>query len=196
MAMSEPPTAMQVRARAYQLEMWEASLKENIIVAVSDATGSRAINSNKLPDGHWKRENSNAGSTRLFGTPRTDFKCRRRALLRISTELEVCPASKVDYICLYFLAIANCVYQMIWFLAPTVALCEQQYKVLSLHLPTIRIRLVVGSDNVDKWSTQQIWNIALSDVRVVVSTHQVLADALSNGFVVMERLALIVFDEG
>jgi hypothetical protein len=75
MAMSEPLTAMKVHARAYQLEMWEASLKENIIVAVSGVTGSRTINSNKLPDGHWKRENPNAGSTQLLGIARTDFKC-------------------------------------------------------------------------------------------------------------------------
>jgi len=51
MAMSEPPTVMKVRPRAYQLEMLEASLKKNIIVAVSDATGSRAIHSNNYQMG-------------------------------------------------------------------------------------------------------------------------------------------------
>jgi ERCC4-related helicase len=85
---------------------------------------------------------------------------------------------------------------MIWFLAPTVALCEQQHKVLSLHLPAIRVRLLVGRDNVDRWSSQHIWDAALCDARVVVSTHAVLADALSHGFVVMTKLALLIFDEG
>jgi ERCC4-related helicase len=85
---------------------------------------------------------------------------------------------------------------MIWFLAPTVALCEQQSKALSLHLPTIRIKLLLGSDNVDKWRTKKVWDTALSDVRVVVSTHQILVDALGFGFVDMARLALLVFDEG
>jgi hypothetical protein len=38
MAMSVPRTEANMRPRAYQLEMFEASLKENIIVAVSKAT--------------------------------------------------------------------------------------------------------------------------------------------------------------
>jgi ERCC4-related helicase len=35
----------------------------------------------------------------------------------------------------------------------------------------------------------------LKNVRIVLSTHQVLLDALSHGFVGMQRLALLVFDE-
>jgi ERCC4-related helicase len=84
----------------------------------------------------------------------------------------------------------------VWFLAPTVALCEQQHKALSLQLPNIRTKLLVGRDNVDRWSSQRIWDAALFDVRIVVSTPAVLADALSHGFVTMPRLALLVFDEG
>lgn len=33
-------------------------------------------------------------------------------------------------------------------------------------------------------------------MRVIFSTHAVLADALTHGFVSLHRLALIVFDEG
>jgi ERCC4-related helicase len=55
---------------------------------------------------------------------------------------------------------------------------------------------LVGRDNVDRWSSQSIWDAALSDVRVVVSTPDVLADALSHGFLTMAKLALLVFDEG
>ena len=36
----------------------------------------------------------------------------------------------------------------------------------------------------------------LKDVKVVVSPYQVLLDALTHGFVRMERLSLIIFDEG
>jgi hypothetical protein len=77
-----------------------------------------------------------------------------------------------------------------------VALCEQQHKVLSLQLPNVRMRLLVGRDHVDRWSSQYIWDAALSDVRLVVSTHAVLFDALSHGFVKVSKLPLLVFDEG
>jgi ERCC4-related helicase len=87
-------------------------------------------------------------------------------------------------------------FQLIWFLAPTVALCEQQHRVLSAFLPAVQIRLLIGSDNVDRWSEQRIWDIVLDNFRIIVSTHAVLAEALDHGFVTMDRLALLVFDEG
>jgi hypothetical protein len=86
--------------------------------------------------------------------------------------------------------------QLVWFLAPTVALCTQQHDVISLQIPAARTRLLLGSDNVDRWSEQRIWDAALKDVQIVVSTHAVLADALTHGFVTMKKLALLVFDEG
>lgn len=86
--------------------------------------------------------------------------------------------------------------QFIWFLAPTVTLCEQQHNVLRRNIPNVQIRLLIGSDNVHRWTEQRIWDIVLNNVRIVVSTHAVLADALSHGFVGMGRLALLVFDEG
>lgn len=55
---------------------------------------------------------------------------------------------------------------------------------------------MIGSDNVDRWSERRIWDAALSGVRVVVSTHAVLLDALGHGFVQISRLALLIFDEG
>lgn len=86
--------------------------------------------------------------------------------------------------------------QLVWFLAPTVSLCEQQYKVISSQIPAVRSRTITGLDKVDLWTDQNIWDAALHDVRIVISTHQVLADALGHGFVRMSRLALIVYDEG
>ncbi|KAH9203434.1 hypothetical protein DL95DRAFT_271059, partial [Leptodontidium sp. 2 PMI_412] len=60
----------------------------------------------------------------------------------------------------------------------------------------VQMRLLVGSDGVEHWSDQETWDIVLRNFRIVVSTHAVLADALSHGFVTMERLALLIFDEG
>ncbi|OBT69887.1 hypothetical protein VE03_00456 [Pseudogymnoascus sp. 23342-1-I1] len=100
------------------------------------------------------------------------------AVMRIKAELERCPPHK-----------------RVWFLAPTVALCEQQCTTLRTNIPYVQTRLLVGSDNVDRWSEQRIWDAVLENVRIVVSTHGVLADALSHGFVRIEELALLVFDE-
>jgi ERCC4-related helicase len=63
-------------------------------------------------------------------------------------------------------------------------------------LPAVKARLLIGSDNVDRWSEQRTWDAALDNVRVVVSTYAVLADALGHGFIKMSQLALLIFDEG
>lgn len=41
-----------------------------------------------------------------------------------------------------------------------------------------------------------MWDAVLQGVRIVLSTHQVLLDALTHGFVRMGKLALLIFDEG
>lgn len=63
--------------------------------------------------------------------------------------------------------------QLVWFLAPTVALAQQQYHVVGSQLPAFQVRLLLGADNVDLWSEQHIWDSVLLNVRIVVSTHQV-----------------------
>jgi ERCC4-related helicase len=60
----------------------------------------------------------------------------------------------------------------------------------------VQIKFLSGADGVDRWTEQRLWDSILSNVRVVVSTYQILADALTHGFVKIESLALIVFDEG
>jgi ERCC4-related helicase len=77
-----------------------------------------------------------------------------------------------------------------------VALCLQQHEVITTQIPSVKTKILTGMDNVDRWTDQKIWNAVLEDVRVVVSTHAVLADALGHGFVQMYQLALLVFDEG
>ncbi|KAJ6024631.1 ATP-dependent helicase dcl2-2 [Penicillium herquei] len=85
--------------------------------------------------------------------------------------------------------------KLIWFLCPTVALCEQQIEVLRSHLPSSRPRSFTGRDQVDHWGEKAVWDSALAGVRVVVSTHQVLLDVLTHGFMKMDQLSLLVFDE-
>nr|POF12669.1 protein argonaute 18 [Quercus suber] len=101
------------------------------------------------------------------------------AMLRIQAELDRCGTEK-----------------RIWFLAPSVDLCVQQHNVLQQAMPAYKMRLLTGEDNVDKWSDLKIWTAALDQARVVVSTHEILKDALSHAFVNLTSLALLVFDEG
>ncbi|KLJ07015.1 hypothetical protein EMPG_17490 [Blastomyces silverae] len=131
------------KPRAYQLEMLEASLRENIIIAMDTGSGKTQV-----------------------------------AILRIRHELETCAAHK-----------------LVWFLAPTVALADQQHKNISQQLSAYQTRLLLGSDNVNYWSTKKIWDDILLNIRIVVSTPQVLLDAMTHGFVTMSRVALLVFDE-
>ncbi|KAI0016621.1 hypothetical protein F4780DRAFT_669124 [Xylariomycetidae sp. FL0641] len=129
-------------ARAYQIEMFEASLKENIIVAMDTGSGKTQV-----------------------------------AVMRIQAELEK-PSDKI-----------------IWFLATTVALCEQQSRVLRSQIPAVQIKFLSSADNVETWSERRIWDDYLKNVSIVVSTHQVLLDAITHAFVSIDRLSLIVFDE-
>lgn len=48
----------------------------------------------------------------------------------------------------------------------------------------------------ERWTTQSIWDAILLNIRIVVSTPQILLDALSNGFLRLTRIALLVLDEG
>jgi ERCC4-related helicase len=86
--------------------------------------------------------------------------------------------------------------KMIWFLAPNVALCEQQYEVFSANLPGYGIQMLSGQDGVDHWTEQSTWDAVLCNIRIVMSTPQVLYDAMAHGFVKMNQLALLIFDEG
>ncbi|KAK2802013.1 Dicer-like protein 2 [Onygenales sp. PD_10] len=100
------------------------------------------------------------------------------AILRIRAELERCPERK-----------------LVWFMAPTVVLATQQHAAISKQLSAYQTRLLLGSDNVNYWSTQKVWDDMLLNIRVVISTPQVLLDAMTHGFVTMPQIALLVFDE-
>ncbi|TQB67979.1 Dicer-like protein 2 [Monascus purpureus] len=162
---AEGTTVPTYRPREYQLEMLEASLRENIIVAMG--TGSAP----EVALGFLRSKyHSFDSELSVISSP--------RAVLRIQRELETCHPDK-----------------LIWFLAPTVALCTQQYETICSDIPSVGARLLTGADNLDTWSEQAIWDAALNNIRVVVSTPDVLSDALSHGFVRISQLALIIFDE-
>lgn len=89
-----------------------------------------------------------------------------------------------------------CHTQLVWFLAPTVALCTQHHAVLTTQLPAVQSKLLSGADGVDRWTHRSLWDAVLKGVKIVVSTHQILLDALSHAFVKFGTLSLLVFDEG
>jgi ERCC4-related helicase len=88
--------------------------------------------------------------------------------------------------------------QLVWFLAPTVELCAQQWNLLKTEVPAVdpHIKLLLGNDGVEKWKDKRLWDCVLENVRIVVSTPQILLEALDHGFVPLARLSLLVFDEG
>ncbi|CAG8328122.1 unnamed protein product [Penicillium nalgiovense] len=90
----------------------------------------------------------------------------------------------------------NIIVSLVWFLCPTIALCEQQVDVLRSHLPYSRPRSFTSKNQVDHWGEKSVWDAALFGVRVAVSTHQVLLDALTHGFTRIDQFSLLVFDEG
>ncbi|EAQ84004.1 hypothetical protein CHGG_10408 [Chaetomium globosum CBS 148.51] len=52
--------------------------------------------------------------------------------------------------------------QIVWFLAPTVSLAEQQFEAIRAQIPGVQSKLILGSDSVDAWSTQPgVWDAVL-----------------------------------
>ncbi|KAG8673566.1 Dicer-like protein 2 [Fusarium poae] len=99
------------------------------------------------------------------------------AVMRIQHELDTCAPDKI-----------------VWFLGKTVSLCEQQHGVLQRQMPSVSMRLLTGQLNIDTWS-EDVWPRILHGTRVVVSTFDILRDALDHAFVKIDMLSLIVFDE-
>ncbi|KAG6872281.1 hypothetical protein C0995_011318 [Termitomyces sp. Mi166 len=99
------------------------------------------------------------------------------AVLRIKTEVERQP-KKVS-----------------WFVAPTVALCEQQRDVIRVAISG-PVGIISGSKEPDQWKNASLWQTALRNNRVMVSTPQVLLDALRHSYVSLGRdISLLIFDE-
>ena len=131
-----------LQSRAYQLEMFNYSMEENIIAVLGTGTGKTQI-----------------------------------ARLRIEAELQRTPD------------------KIIWFTTPNVYLAQQQHAFLSSQLPAFSFRLITSLDNADFWHTKNVWDAALHRRNGVVSTPQILLDALSHNFVSLESISLLIFDE-
>lgn len=100
------------------------------------------------------------------------------ALLRIQAELERCLPE-----------------QLVWFLTTTVALANQHHRAVSGQLPAYQARVLSSACKCELWSEQWIWDEMLKGIRIVVSTYEILREALVHGFVQMNQLALLVYDE-
>ncbi|KAJ7707656.1 hypothetical protein B0H17DRAFT_972362 [Mycena rosella] len=82
-----------------------------------------------------------------------------------------------------------------WFVAPTVALCEQQRLVIETALP-VSVGLISGSVAPEQWKDAALWRSVLTTHRIMVTTPQVLLDALRHGYVNMGKdIGLLIFDE-
>ena len=68
-------------------------------------------------------------------------------------------------------------HQVSWFIAPTVALVEQQAEVIRSAIP-VSVGTVSGSSEPNQWKDASLWRRILASHRIMVSTPQVLLDAL------------------
>ena len=85
--------------------------------------------------------------------------------------------------------------QVSWFLAPTVALARQQHAAIAAHLP-VSVGLISGANEPDQWRDRELWCRVLTTHRVVVTTPDVLLNALRHGYVHLGNdVGLLVFDE-
>ena len=85
--------------------------------------------------------------------------------------------------------------QLSWFVAPTVALVEQQRDVIATQIP-VTVGLVSGASDPHQWKDPSLWRNILDSHRVMVTTPQVLLDALRHGYINLGAdISLLVFDE-
>ena len=86
-------------------------------------------------------------------------------------------------------------FQLSWFFAPTVALCEQQKNVVADHIP-VSVGIISGANEPGQWKKAALWERVLQTHRIMISTPQVLLDALRHGYISLGRdISLLVFDE-
>lgn len=72
---------------------------------------------------------------------------------------------------------------------------QQQHAFITSQLPTYSFRLITGADNAEYWSSKAVWDAALLNQNGVVSTPQVLLNALKHAFFPLSIISLLVFDE-
>lgn len=82
---------------------------------------------------------------------------------------------------------------IIIFLAPTVGLVEQQCEVIKLN-SHFKVGEYFGAKGVDNWTIDK-WTAEINSHEVLVMTPRILLDALRHGFLKLEMVKLIIFDE-
>ncbi|KPM45765.1 Dicer-like protein 2 [Neonectria ditissima] len=153
-----------------------ADITETVSVVAAD--GSSGINSVSLVEPGAEAIAPDRMSSRAYQLEMLDQSLQRNVIVAMDTG-----SGKTQ------------VMKLVWFLAPTVSLCEQQCEVIRLQNTSVPIKVLTGNDKLDSWAPET-WDIILKETRIIVSTFQVLLDALSHGYVNMEMLALLVIDEG
>ena len=74
-------------------------------------------------------------------------------------------------------------------------LCEQQRNVIQTAIP-VSVGLISGALEPDQWKNAELWANVLLTHRIMVSTPQVLLDALRHGYIILGRdISLLIFDE-
>jgi len=121
------------------------------------------------------------------------------AVLRMKRETE--SESRKVCVCAIFCCVAQAIIcitnstQVSWFITPTVALARQQQAVIAGHIP-VSVGLISGTNEPDQWKDPELWRRVLNTHRIVVSTPDVLLNALRHGYVHLGRdIGLLVFDE-
>jgi len=67
--------------------------------------------------------------------------------------------------------------------------------VIASALP-VSVGLISGADEPDQWKDARLWRTVLSTHRIMVSTPQILLDALRHGYIDLARdIGLLIFDE-
>lgn len=79
------------------------------------------------------------------------------------------------------------------FLAPTVHLVNQQFKVIK-DSTGFEVEEYYGAKGVDEWSAKS-WEKEISEHDVLVMTPQILLDALRKAFLSLETVCLMIVDE-
>ena len=78
---------------------------------------------------------------------------------------------------------------------PTVALAQQQKAVIAKSLP-VSVGLISGANEPDQWKDPALWRRVLDEHRIIVTTPDVLLNALRHGYVHLGRnVGFLVFDE-
>ncbi|CAI0395073.1 unnamed protein product [Linum tenue] len=78
------------------------------------------------------------------------------------------------------------------FLAPTVALVNQQAKVIE---DSVDFKVGIHCGSSQKSNSHSDWEKEIEDCEVLVMTPQILLHNLSHSFITMELIALLIFDE-